>query len=107
VQNRCAGESTELRTMPTEDNQRTCFSVARVDLSEGMGVQLDYARIMVTRLSERPYCVQLLSARKRKHGKLNLQCPPTNVRKPMPNTTLQERPHPEGVSSRSTVGLVK
>ena len=46
MQNRCAGESTELRTMPTEDNQRTCFSVARVDLSEGMGVLLDYTRIM-------------------------------------------------------------
>ena len=44
---KCARESTELRTMPTEDNQRTCFSVARVDLSEGMGVLLDYTRITV------------------------------------------------------------
>ena len=32
-----------------EDNQRTCFSVARADHSEGMGIPLDYARIMVAR----------------------------------------------------------
>ena len=45
----CAGESTELGTMPTEDNQRTCFSVARAGLSEGMGVLLDYTRIKPSR----------------------------------------------------------
>ena len=77
---KCARESTELRTMPTEDNQRTCFSVARVDPSEGMGVLLDYTRITVTRLGEQPFCcVQLLFARKRKHGKLNLLSAPPRM----------------------------
>ena len=51
----------------------------RAPLSD-MGTLLDYARIMVTRLSEQPfYCVQLLSARKRKHGKQNLLSAPPRM----------------------------
>ena len=61
----------------------------RASLSD-RGTLLDYARIMVTRQSERPfYFVQLVLARKRKHETKPSGCPPTNVRRRLMQKTHQ------------------
>ena len=77
----CAGESTRLGTLTLASGSAPCLfgGHGRATLS-AKGTQLDYTRIMVTRLSEQPfYCVQLLSARKRKHGKQNLLSAPPRM----------------------------
>ena len=81
MQNYCARESTVLGTLTLASGSAPCLfgGHGRATLS-AKGTQPDFARIMVTRLSAQPFgFVQLLLARKRKHGKQNLLIAPPRM----------------------------
>ena len=84
---KCARESTVLGTLTLASGSTPCLfgGHGRATLS-AKGTQPDYARIMVTRLSEATllFCSALVREKTQTWKAEPSECPPTNVRKRMP-----------------------